>query len=104
MAPERPAQHALHVPPGHELLYERRGGNVTVSEICGRANANVAMVKYCFGNKDGLMLALITRMTDSFRTEFERWTPRTSTGGRSSNAISARSCATTCATRTSPGC
>jgi AcrR family transcriptional regulator len=56
----------------HELLYERGGGNVSVSEICGRANANVAMVKYCFGNKDGLMLALITRITDSFRSDFER--------------------------------
>ena len=55
----------------HELLTERGGGNVSVSEICERANANVAMVKYCFGNKDGLMLALITRITDSFRTEFE---------------------------------
>jgi TetR/AcrR family transcriptional regulator len=56
----------------HELLYERGGGNLSVSEVCGRAGANVAMVKYCFGNKDGLMLALITRITDSFRTEFER--------------------------------
>jgi AcrR family transcriptional regulator len=56
----------------HELLYERGGGNASVSEIAGRASANVAMVKYCFGNKDGLMLALITRITDSFRTDFER--------------------------------
>jgi TetR/AcrR family transcriptional regulator len=56
----------------HELLYERGGANVSVSEICGRASANVAMVKYCFGNKDGLMLALITRITDSFRADFER--------------------------------
>jgi TetR/AcrR family transcriptional regulator len=56
----------------HELLSERGGGNVSVSEICGRANANVAMVKYCFGHKDGLMLALITRITDSFRTDFAR--------------------------------
>jgi AcrR family transcriptional regulator len=55
----------------HELLYEREGGAVSVSEICGRANANVAMVKYCFENKSGLMLALVTRITDSFRTEFE---------------------------------
>lgn len=56
----------------HELLYERGGGTVSVSEIGARAGANVAMVKYCFGNKDGLMLALITRITDSFRAEFER--------------------------------
>ena len=39
----------------HELLSERGGGTVSVSEISERANANVAMVKYCFGNKDGLI-------------------------------------------------
>ncbi len=50
----------------HELLHERGGGPVAVSEICARAESNVAMVKYCFGNKDGLMLALLTRITDSF--------------------------------------
>jgi AcrR family transcriptional regulator len=60
----------------HELLSERGGGNVSVSEICERASANVAMVKYCFGNKDGLMLALITRITDSFRTDFDRLASR----------------------------
>lgn len=53
----------------HELLYERGGATVSISEICGHAGVNVAMVKYCFGNKDGLMLALITRITDSFGTE-----------------------------------
>jgi TetR/AcrR family transcriptional regulator len=55
----------------HELLSERGGGVVSVSEICERANANVAMVKYCFGSKDALMLALITRVTDSFRSDFQ---------------------------------
>ncbi len=55
----------------HELLYEREGGVFSVSEMCGRADANVAMVKYCFGNKEGLLLALVTRITDSFRADFE---------------------------------
>jgi AcrR family transcriptional regulator len=55
----------------HELLYEREGALFTVSEVCGRADANVAMVKYCFGNKDGLLLALVTRITGGFRADFE---------------------------------
>jgi AcrR family transcriptional regulator len=56
----------------HELLYEREGGVFSVSELCARADANVAMVKYCFGNKDGLLLALIDRVTANFREGFER--------------------------------
>jgi len=56
----------------HELLYERGGGPVAISEVCARAYANVAMVKYCFGNKDGLLLALSMRITGSFRADFER--------------------------------
>jgi AcrR family transcriptional regulator len=55
----------------HELLYEREGALFSVSEVCGRADANVAMVKYCFGNKDGLLLALVMRITGSFRADFE---------------------------------
>jgi TetR/AcrR family transcriptional regulator len=70
-APAETTREAL-LQAAHELLHERGGGTVSVSEIAGRANVNVAMVKYCFGNKDGLMLALITRITDSFRDEFER--------------------------------
>jgi AcrR family transcriptional regulator len=30
------------------------------------------MVKYCFGNKDGLLFALTMRITASFRADFER--------------------------------
>jgi AcrR family transcriptional regulator len=56
----------------HELLYERSGAPFSVNELCARAQANVAMVKYCFGNKDGLLLALTLRITDHFRSDFER--------------------------------
>ena len=56
----------------HELLHERGGPPIAVSEICARAQSNVAMVKYCFGNKDGLMLALLTRITDSFGPPLRR--------------------------------
>ena len=46
----------------HELLSERGGGAVSVSDIAGRAGVNVAMVKYCFGSKDGLLDALLERV------------------------------------------
>lgn len=56
----------------HELLYERAGGTVSVSDLCARAGANVAMVKYCFGNKDGLFDALVERVVASFVADLER--------------------------------
>lgn len=56
----------------HELLVERGGGHVSVNDICIRAGANVAMVKYCFGNKDGLMQALIDRITGRFVEQLKR--------------------------------
>ncbi len=56
----------------HELFYSRRSTVASVAEICGRAEANVAMVKYCFGSKDALLDALIERITASFQDELER--------------------------------
>lgn len=53
----------------HELLIERGGAGPSVSEICGRAGANVAMVKYCFGSKDGLYDALVERVVGSFQAD-----------------------------------
>lgn len=55
-----------------ELLAERAGGQVSVSEICGRAGANVAMVKYCFGSKDGLYDALLDQLLARFIADLER--------------------------------
>lgn len=55
-----------------ELLAERGGGQVSVAEICARAQANVAMVKYCFGSKDGMYDALLENLVARFIADLER--------------------------------
>lgn len=55
----------------HELLSERAAG-ATVSEICSRAQVNVAMVKYCFGSKDEMLDALLEEVLDRLAGEIER--------------------------------
>jgi AcrR family transcriptional regulator len=56
----------------HELFYERVGAPASVSEICERAGVNVAMVKYCFGAKDGLLDALVERVLVHVGAEVDR--------------------------------
>ena len=56
----------------HDLLVERAGQNASVSDICARAEVNVAMVKYCFGSKDGLLDALLERALQRLAAEIER--------------------------------
>jgi TetR/AcrR family transcriptional regulator len=56
----------------HQLLYERVGGPVSVNDVCARAGVNVAMVKYCFGNKDAMLIALIDRLVTSFVRQLEK--------------------------------
>lgn len=55
-----------------ELLAERAGGQVSVAEICERAQANVAMVKYCFGSKDGMYDALLEDLVTRFVGDLDR--------------------------------
>lgn len=43
------------------LMIERDSVDISLSDISSHANANVALVKYYFGNKEGLLLALLER-------------------------------------------
>src|SRR6186997_2328503 len=44
-----------------ELMIERSSIEVSLSDIAQRSGVNAALVKYHFGNKDGLLLALLAR-------------------------------------------
>jgi AcrR family transcriptional regulator len=51
-----------------ELMTERNSIDISLSELAKKSGINAALVKYHFGNKDGLLLALLVR--DS-RSEIE---------------------------------
>jgi AcrR family transcriptional regulator len=44
-----------------QLLNERNGIDISLSELAAHSGRNSALVKYYFGNKEGLMLALLKR-------------------------------------------
>ena len=44
-----------------ELMIERNSIEVSLSDLAQRSGVNAALVKYHFGNKEGLLLALLAR-------------------------------------------
>src|ERR1043166_7075746 len=48
-----------------ELMIERNSIDVSLSDIAQKSGINAALVKYHFGNKDGLLLALLARDSQS---------------------------------------
>jgi TetR/AcrR family transcriptional regulator len=56
------------------LMIERDSVDVSLGDIVGRARLNVAMVKYYFGNKDGLLIALLERDVQEAIGALERLT------------------------------
>jgi len=54
-----------------ELMIERSSIEVSLSDIAQKSGVNAALVKYHFGNKDGLLLALLARDAASEVTQLE---------------------------------
>jgi AcrR family transcriptional regulator len=64
-----------------ELMIERSSIEISLSDIAEKSGANAALVKYHFGNKDGLLLALLARdaATEMSNLEYLLAQPITST-------------------------
>lgn len=64
-ATDRPASAIALLDATAQLLSEITTIDVSLSEISKRSGVNSAMIKYHFGNKEGLLLALLEREADN---------------------------------------
>jgi AcrR family transcriptional regulator len=53
------------------LLAERPGLDVSLSEIAQRSGQNSALIKYYFGSKEGLLMAILERDAERSMADFE---------------------------------
>jgi len=61
LAPTKSATAEKLLVAASELMIERAGIEISLSDIAQKSGVNAALVKYHFGNKDGLLLALLAR-------------------------------------------
>src|SRR5947207_12963494 len=62
-----------------ELMIERSSIEVSLSDIAQKSGVNAALVKYHFGNKDGLLLALLARDAATEMSQIEHLVAQPST-------------------------
>ena len=76
-----------------ELMIERSSIEVSLSDIAQKSGVNAALVKYHFGNKDGLLLALLARDAATEMSQLEYLLASRSRRPRNCGCISAASSA-----------
>ena len=76
-----------------ELMIERASIEVSLSDIAQKSGVNAALVKYHFGNKDGLLLALLARDAATEMSQLEYLINQPICRPPSSSCISAASSA-----------
>ena len=59
-----------------EIMVERNAVEFSLQDVAARSGLNSALVKYHFGNKDGLLLAILERDAELSLKQFDRLVAR----------------------------